>query len=367
MIKILYIVSSLKKTGPIVVLANIIKFIDTDKFEPTILTLSPEPNSSMQQYFTDSLHIKVDTIGLSRIKGLFFAKKNIKKYIENNNIDLVHSHGFRADILLNGISITQVSTIHNYPFYDYIMKFGNLKGTFMAKKHFKFIKDHSTNCIACAKTIASEFHKNNLNLKYIQNGVNIQDFYPLPSKDILKIRRKLHLPNNKTIFITVGSLIPRKDMGTVISAFNIFNKDYGGILLVIGNGDEQKKLESLSTKNILFLGHIDNVVEYLQISDCFISASLAEGLPNTVLEAMACGLPTILSKISSHVEIYENKEVSFFEIKNLLQLVDMMKEITVSYTLQKNISLRLIEEKFSAKVMSEKYQKVYEEKLNESI
>ena len=69
---------------------------------------------------------------------------------------------------------------------------------------------------------------------------------------------------------------------------------------------------------------IGHVQEYLGASNYFISASLAEGLPNSVLEAMACGLPCILSNIPPHVEIHEmNKDSSLmFDIKDVKGLRD---------------------------------------------
>jgi predicted O-linked N-acetylglucosamine transferase (SPINDLY family) len=79
--KILYIVSTLQRSGPIIVLANIVKYLDRDKFEPIVLTLSPEPIDSMKEYFENELNTKVATLGLSRIQGLFFAKSHVKKFI----------------------------------------------------------------------------------------------------------------------------------------------------------------------------------------------------------------------------------------------------------------------------------------------
>ena len=365
--KILYIVSTLKKTGPIVVLANIVKYLDRNQFEPTILTLSVESNDSLVNYFVDELGIKVDSLKLSRIEGIFKGKSKILEYIESNNIDVVHTHGIRADGFLKNIDIAKVLTLHNYPYYDYPMKFGKIKSNLMIFNHMSTIKSNSKNCIACAKTISNEFKKDDLNLNYIQNGVDIDKYKSLKNDEKNSLKERLNIDNKKKIFITVGSLIPRKDMETVIKGFKLFNKDNNSILLIAGDGFEKEKLKTISDKNIIFLGNISNVVEYLQLSDCFISASLAEGLPNTVLEAMSCGLPTILSDISSHRELYENEKGNFFKTKDVSKLSSLLKLIDDEFYKQHKLSLKIIKEKFSAKVMSEKYQKIYMEKINESI
>jgi len=358
--KVLYIVSTLKKTGPIIVLANIIKYLDRNKFEPIILTLSPEPNNSMKDHFHDYLDVRIYTLGLSRIQSLFFASNKLKLFFKENNIDIIHSHGFRADSLTSKLSnIKNIATLHNYPFYDYPMKFGKLKGEWMAMLHLKTIKNQNKINIACAKTISNEFKQHNLSLQYIQNGVDTEKFKCLNKDDIYKLKIKLKISSDKKIFITVGSLISRKDMETVIKGFKLFNSDKTSILLIAGEGPEKENLQFISDDNIVFLGNISNVVEYLQISDCFISASLAEGLPNTVLEAMACGLPTILSDIPSHRELYENEKVEIFSIKDDIKLSKLLKIIDLAK--QKEISLKLINNHFSAKSMSEKYQKIYGE------
>ncbi len=79
--KILYLVSTLQKVGPVNQLSYIIKYLDKTKFEPIILTLSPEPQKSMKEYFLNELDIRVETIGLSKIKGLFFSLNKIENFI----------------------------------------------------------------------------------------------------------------------------------------------------------------------------------------------------------------------------------------------------------------------------------------------
>ena len=105
----------------------------------------------------------------------------------------------------------------------------------------------------------------------------------------------------------MGNLIhPEKSVDTIVKAFDIYKqKRLKAQLLVLGDGAERSYLESLSKDGVHFLGSVDNVIEYLQISDVFVSAALSEGLPNTVLEAMACGLQTILSNINPHKELAE--------------------------------------------------------------
>ena len=80
---------------------------------------------------------------------------------------------------------------------------------------------------------------------------------------------------------------------------------------------------------------------------------------------MACGLPTVLSDIASHLELYEGTKGDFFKTKDFHKLGELLKEILQNLESQKNISLQLVKNNFSANAMSEKYQNFYMEKLDE--
>lgn len=365
--RILYLVSTLKSSGPTNQLSYIIKYLNRDVYEPIILTLSEESVSdSMMPFFKNILDVRVETLGLNRIQGIFLAKSKIKNFIQNNNIDLVHSQGMRADVLMSKIRIVpRIATLRNYPYYDYPMKFGKLIGFMMALIHLRAIKKYPKNNMSCSKTISEEFKKHNLNLDYIQNGVDTEIFYPIDFAKKKELRRKLDIDVDKKIFISAGNLIARKNMFTIIQAFKNLN-DGNSILIIAGDGVEYKNLKKVSNKNIILLGKISNMVEYFQVSDYFVSASFAEGLPNTVLEAMACGMPTILSNIPSHLELYSGTNVDFFNPKEVDALSELLKEAIFGSEPQNDIPLSLVREKFDAKIMSEKYQIIYDEKISKN-
>jgi glycosyltransferase involved in cell wall biosynthesis len=366
--KILYIVSTLKRSGPIIVLANIVKYLDISNFEPIVLTLSPEPKDSMKEYFEDMLNTKVETLGLSRLQGLVFAKSHIEKFIKENDISIVHTHGFRADGMSSKLAdIKSVSTLHNYPFYDYAMTYGKVKGYIMARIHLKYLKKLNSP-LACSKSI-SIMLKNNISyhINYLQNGTDTQRFENLDKK---ALREKLGIDQGIKLFVSVGHLSSRKDPLTVIKAFQNAQIEYSK-LIFLGDGNLHSECVSAigEDKSIELIGKVDNVHEYLGASDYFVTASLAEGLPNTVLEAMACGLPCILSNIPPHAEIHEiNRNSSLmFETKDVKSLSDKLKEIiTKDYEVMKNASKEIIFNNLSAEIMSKNYQKIYEILLLES-
>lgn len=361
--KILYLVSTLKRSGPTNQLSYIIKYLDRSKYSPFVLTLSPEPVDSLKSFFTDSLGVEVHTLGLSRIKGLFFAKSTIKEFIQTNSIDLIHSQGIRADSLVSKMNVPRVSTLRNYPFYDYPMTYGRLLGGVMARMHLNYLK--GIDCpVVVSKSVSHMLSSiNNYKIAYVQNGVDLERF---PQQCKLKIRSKLDISSDAKVFISVGHLSGRKDPFTIIKAFKLANIK-NSILIFLGDGELFDSCNSMvNDSQIILAGKVNNVIDYLMASDYFISASLAEGLPNTVLEAMAAKLPCILSDISPHLEIAElgRNPPLIFETKDIEGLRDKIKNIVnLDYESMSLSSRHVIEQYLNASNMSKCYQGKYLELL----
>lgn len=363
-IKIAYLVSTLKTTGPINILYGIVKYLDFSKFDVTIITLSKETKDSSIIDFTE-LDIKIIQLNMSRLKGIIANQKTVQNIINIGSIDIVHSHGLRADkINSNLVGVKSLITIHNFPDDDYLMKFGKIKGKLMVRAHKKAIK-HTKYAIACSKSISEKFKYNyNINVDYIQNGIDIEK-YSAPVLDKKEIRKFLNLPIDKNIFTISGSLIARKSPITILEYIRDYKKE-NDFFLFLGAGALYESLkENYSSECVRFSGNVKNVNKYLFASDYYLSASLSEGLPNSVLEAMNIGLPVILSDISPHKEIVGDDYKYLFTTKNSNDLADKIEVILKDNW--EDISSKckeIVTKNFTAEIMSNKYQYIYIECLN---
>jgi|SRR5699024_8758018 len=364
MINILYVVSTLKRCGPSNQLSYIIKHLDRDRFNPIVLTLSNETEDSYKSFFVDVLKVEVETLGLPRLKGLFLAKNEVCKFIIKNKIHIVHSQGIRADGFMSKIKVPTVSTLRNYPFYDYCMTYGKIKGWLMAKAHLRFLSTIDAP-YACSESISNMLLDNlNYKIKYIRNGVDLERFNNLNKTEI---RSRLGLDSSFKVFISVGHLSSRKDPVTIIKAFKKANLK-NSILLFLGDGNDRDAClaEISDTSNIKLIGEVSNVHEYLGASDCFISASQAEGLPNTVMEAMACSLPCILSDIPPHQEIQKLNPSSslIFSTKSVDELTDNLIKFEMMDAIEMGKAAKnIVEQHLNAEIMSNNYQEKYLELL----
>jgi glycosyltransferase involved in cell wall biosynthesis len=368
MIKILYLISTLQRNGPVNMLFNLLKYLDKGRFEPIILTLSKEPADSSLADFAE-MEVKVLSLNLSRAIGLFLAPSRLKKIVDSISPTIVHSQGIRADNLCAKYltAYPRVSTLQSYPYYDYPAKFGEVKGRLMANIHLKIIS-RLPNKVACAKSLSFVYAKrHNLQIPYIQNGVDDVVFSIVTEQEKIALREKYSLPKNRKIFITVGNLIHRKNTETTIRAFMKSSAKNESVLLVMGDGVLSQKLQTLakSHESIRFLGNIANIVQYkdyLQMSDYFVSSSLAEGLPTAVMEALSCGLPCALSDIGAHREILSSdpKAGKITPVRDIEGLANVIDELArTDHESMSKAAVGIVHNHLSAQKMAEKYQDVY--------
>ncbi len=146
-------------------------------------------------------------------------------------------------------------------------------------------------------------------------------YNPIDISQIKQSKNKfIKLPFQKTanykIFITVGRLNQQKNLPTLLKTFQ--NTSPNNILLIVGEGPERNNLENFIKKHnlqkqIFLLGRQKNVYKYLNIADCFIFSSKAEGFPNVLIEAMACNLPIVTSDFKTGAREIIDPNLTFQE------------------------------------------------------
>ncbi len=143
----------------------------------------------------------------------------------------------------------------------------------------------------------------------ICNGVDTDRFV---EGDQAAARAALDLPLDRTIVGTVGRLDPVKDQAGLVQAFARVRRDHPGAVLVIaGDGPCRADLEALVgalglDADVRLLGERKDVPQVLQAMDVFVLPSIAEGISNTILEAMATGLPVVATRVGGNPELVDD-------------------------------------------------------------
>lgn len=368
-IKIAFVETNCKKNGPIKQTLNIIRNMDRKIFEPYLVTVWPEEsdNSMIDEY--KKLGISVYSANISKKKSIIFGKRVIKKILKKIEPDIVQGVGMPPYRMTLGYKNTvHFVTLRNYCYEDYPDYYGKCIGTAMAFFDINLIKKRMANgepFVTCSESLTKMYkEKQNMEIPYIRNGVDVSQYTKRNVNEVSEIRKKLNLQQDKVIFVYSGGFIDRKNQNEAITAFLNMKRNQEAVLLLLGDGKDFEVLKKQYAKyeNILFRGKVSNVNEYLHASDVYLSTSKSEGLPNGVLEAMACGLPVLLSNIPQHMEVLEvNISCGHsYILGNLAQLTNLLEQM-----LDENLfdmgekSYEAVMQNFTAEGMSRRYQELY--------
>jgi len=165
----------------------------------------------------------------------------------------------------------------------------------------------------------------------VRNGVDLSVYRKAERKE--KTCQRLGLKVNAKTVIYTGRLTPEKGLDCIIQAFSRLELSLPLQLLIVGEGREKHVLMSLVQQlrlndRVFFINGGYDIEEYLQVADLFILPSRQEGLSNSLLEAMACELPVISTRVSGSDELIRDGENGLLiDVDNEHQLIVAIKKV----------------------------------------
>jgi len=200
----------------------------------------------------------------------------------------------------------------------------------------------------------------------IGNGVDSKKFYPI---DKMEARQYCGLPSDKTILLSVGALIPRKNYLAYLMAIKRLN-DPNIFTVIIGEGEDRLSLENYIEQNglagrVLMPGSVPHaeLVWWYSAADLFCHPSMNEGWPNVLMESLACGLPIVATPSIGSDEIIVDETVGL--------LTDGFKSEDIAAPLRKalcrnwdRVALRKKAEERGWNLVAAEVQSVFDEALN---
>jgi len=203
----------------------------------------------------------------------------------------------------------------------------------------------------------------------LYNGVDGQEFRPQPlARDTA--RQRLSIPGDALVIGSVGRMIPLKDFETLLKASEIMAKDTPKLyILLVGSGPELSRLRNYAadsprlTGRAIFPGAVDNVAHMLNAMDIFVLPSLMEGMSNTLLEAMAVGLPVLATRVGGNPEIIADGECGYlFTPREVPELVGQLKTLLQNVRRRSDFGRSAREralQHFSLEQMLQRYRDLY--------
>ena len=219
--------------------------------------------------------------------------------IQQRNIDIIHTHGYKSDILgviaARKAGIKCVVTPHGFEnAKDLKLRFFIWLGC-KAMTFADIVAPLSPQLVEDSKNVGVKASK----IVYVQNGVDLSE---------VDAQRKLNNPLKSTSDAKrigfIGQMISRKNIFDILDIFDQLHKKHSDIrLILLGDGDQRSELERYaknleSIGNIDFLGFRDDRLELLQSFDLFVMTSTLEGIPRCLMEACAMGTPVAAYNIA---------------------------------------------------------------------
>lgn len=378
-LRVLHITTKMSYGGVQQFLMNYYRKIDKNKIQFDFIVQTKEKGIFDDEIIKNGGRIfNLTSFSTNRIKFQKELQSIFKKYPE---YQIVHVHQNFSNIIplrvarKMGIPVRISHSHNNYKTTNNYRK--------LLRSIFKlFIPFYATNLWACsipsAEWLYGKRQVRRKNYLVINNAIET-DSFNFNYEKRLDLRSILGL-GDKFVLICVGTLNSRKNQERTINIFTELNSvNRNTVLLLLGDGENKNQLQSQAKENgvadsVIFVGAVSNVNEYYFAADCFITNSIAEGLPFVIIEAQKTGLPCIVSEaIPEEAKVIEN----FYRLNNnfINTWVDTILEISKKHCLENVIerkNIDIVDYDISKKaiwlenIYKTEYTKRYTLKLNHS-
>jgi L-malate glycosyltransferase len=244
--------------------------------------------------------------GLSFVSGVIAALARLR-----SEIDIIHTHQALWEAVATGLArpfLPRKPTLiqpASAGYYGEAEELGRTRGAPFLRRAILA----NTAFAAISAEIEREWRALGVAEKRITrmvSGVDTETFRP----GVSSVESEL-LPRPRVIF--TGRLHPQKNLPLLLEALTEVVRRSAANLILVGPGNDRQQLTELAgtmgiADRVQFVGAVDNPAEYLRAADVFVLPSVAEGMSNSLLEAMATALPCIVSGIGGNTDLITDHE-----------------------------------------------------------
>lgn len=264
------------------------------------------------------------------IKNIIYSIKFIKKLYTENGYTLMHCHSPIGSVVARVAAISErkkgmkvIYTAHGFHFYK-----GAPKKNWLIFYPIERICSSFTDVLITINKEDYAFAKKHMKANQVEYvpgvGIDTKKFI-IPNFNVAEKKAELGLKDKDIMILSVGELNQNKNHEVVVRAISKL-KNPNVHYFIAGKGDKEQYLDELAKEldvNLCLLGYRTDIIELLNTADIFAFPSFREGLSVALMEAMAAGLPCVVSRIRGNVDLIEdgingylcdpNDEVSFCE------------------------------------------------------
>lgn len=248
--------------------------------------------------------------------------RTLKELLLEHGLTVIHAHDEKTllyawllTFMIPGVKI--MYTCHSHPLYGreaFNSLGGYLKFKLRQKVQILLMQRYQKPIITVSHDTKNRLISNGLDGKdvaVLHNGIDLSVWQPGRARPLL--RQELHIPDDGFLVGTVARITYDKDLPTFYRVAQEVAAKVPRVTFVIvgdGNGDELAKArEEVAGREldalIRFTGHRSDLIDIYSSFDVFLMTSLTEGLPNTLLEAMAMRIPAVATEVGGIPELLE--------------------------------------------------------------
>jgi glycosyltransferase involved in cell wall biosynthesis len=252
------------------------------------------------------------------------AMRRLLKLLREKQIDVYHGHCYKSDlyglILSRFHKMKLVTTAHGpLASFKFFWASKNWRVRYLYDQIDLRLLKHYDLVLMVSDTmrdIISRYGVDPARMLWIRNAIDSKYFRRSGTPDA-QFRAKLGIPPGATVVGAVGRLNGEKDYPNMLRAAQILLKQRPELYFVIaGKGELEPELKALAaelgvTQRVIFMGHFHDVRQVFELMDLYVLSSTREGLPNTVLEAMAMEVPIVSTDVDGVKEAVADQREAF--------------------------------------------------------
>lgn len=346
-------------------LLSLVENLDRSRFDPVVLSFTDGPMITRLKELGVPVHIIHTTKPFN-----IFKWKTVRRFIEQQGVQLVHAHGTRANSNVlwpaKKLKIPVIYTVHGWSFHDDqhpLIKKIRIWGE-------KLLTANTSRNISVSESNKQTGVKNfsSFSSVVVNNGIDRKKFNPGGS--FTAVRKEWNIPDDAVIILFIARFTHQKQPLALLNAFIAAAKENSRIHLVMIGDGEQKEAASAIVQQAEVKDRIhlfpfrQDVPHVLAAADIFVLPSLWEGLPIGLLEAMAMGKAIIATRVDGTSEIIKHNENGFLIEpaaleKNLGAALLELAADPVRRTQLGEQAAQTVRERFDAEKMTRQIESIY--------
>jgi glycosyltransferase involved in cell wall biosynthesis len=259
-----------------------------------------------------------------RFKFDIGALRQLLKLLREKQIDIFHAHCYKSDlyglILSRYHKMKLVTTAHGpLASFKFFWASKNWRVRYLYDQlDLRLLRYYDLVLMVSdtMRDIISRYKVDPQRMMWIRNAIDSK-FFRRSGKPDAEFRAKLGIPAHATVIGAVGRLNGEKDYPNLLRAAQILlQKRPDTYFVIAGKGELEQELKTLATElgvthRVIFMGHFHDVRKVFEMMDLYVLSSTREGLPNTVLEAMAMEVPIVSTDVDGVKEAVADQSEAF--------------------------------------------------------